>query len=95
MSLNKQYYVYIMTNVIGTLYTGVTNDLERLVYQHKMKQLPGFTKLYYIDKLECFESSDIAEAVITREKQIKGPLKTKNVALINAANPEWKDLSEN
>lgn len=67
----KQYYVYIMTNKSRTLYTGVTNDLERRVYEHKHKLIEGFTEKYNITKLVCYETfNDIREA-IAREKQIK------------------------
>ncbi len=67
-----EYYVYIMSNKRGTLYTGVTNDLEQRVYQHKNKLIEGFTKRYNITQLVYFESSDDVTAAIAREKQIKG-----------------------
>jgi len=89
----KQYYVYIMTNKSRTLYTGVTNDLERRVYQHKQKLVPGFTTKYNITQLVYFEATQDVRAAIAREKQIKGWLRTRKIALIEAANPEWKDLS--
>ena len=89
----KTYYVYIMTNNTRTLYTGVTGNLERRVLQHKRKLLPGFTQEYHIDRLVYFETfSDIRDA-IRREKQIKGWLRAKKVALIIAGNPAWRDLS--
>ena len=68
----KQYYVYIMTNRSRTLYTGVTSDLERRVYQHKQKLVPGFTARYRITRLVYFEVTQDIEAAIAREKQIKG-----------------------
>jgi putative endonuclease len=89
----SEYYIYMMTNITGTLYTGVTNDLERRIYEHKMKLVPGFTKRYNINKLVYFETTGSIEAAITREKQIKGWLRGKKVALINSINPGWKDLS--
>jgi putative endonuclease len=90
----KTYYVYIMTNKTRTLYTGVTGNLERRVLQHKRKMLPGFTHAYHIDRLVYFETfSDVRDA-IRREKQIKGWLRARKVALIIAANPAWRDLSE-
>ncbi|CAG0990443.1 hypothetical protein ANRL3_02740 [Anaerolineae bacterium] len=89
----KNYYIYIMANPSRTLYTGVTNDLERRVYQHKHKLTSGFTSKYNIDHLVYFEVfSDIREA-IAREKQIKGWLRAKKIALIESINPKWADLS--
>ncbi len=89
-----EYYVYIMSNKRGTLYTGVTNDLEQRVYQHKNKLIEGFTKRYNITQLVYFESSDDVTAAIAREKQIKGLLRRKRIELIKTLNPQWKDLSE-
>jgi putative endonuclease len=90
----KDYYVYIMASRSRTLYTGVTNNLERRVSQHKLKLLPGFTALYRIDRLVYFEHhGDIREA-IRREKQIKGWTRAKKLALIKPMNPGWCDLSE-
>jgi putative endonuclease len=88
-----QYYVYIMTNKSRTLYTGVTNDLARRVYEHKQKLLPGFTSKYNITKLVYFEATEDVYAALNREKQIKGWLRDKKIALIEAANSNWKDLS--
>jgi putative endonuclease len=90
----REYYVYMMTNATGMLYTGVTNDLERRVYEHKNKLVKGFTSKYNLNKLVFFESTDDITAAIAREKQIKGWLRKKKVALIDAMNPKWKDLSE-
>jgi len=90
----RTYYVYIMTNQTRTLYTGVTNNLERRVLEHKRKLLPGFTRQYNINRLVYFESFGDVRAAIQREKQIKGWLRAKKVALIVAANPAWKDLSD-
>lgn len=89
----KQYYVYIMANVARTLYVGVTNDLSRRVYEHKQKLVPGFTSKYNLARLVYFETSGDARAAIAREKQIKGWLRAKKIALIEASNPEWEDLS--
>ncbi len=88
-----EYYVYIMTNKSRTLYTGVTNDLVRRVDEHRQKLVDGFTKRYNIASLAYFESTSDIESAITREKQIKGWLRWRKVALIEAANPTWKDLS--
>ena len=82
-----------MTNKSRTLYTGVTNDLERRVYEHKQKLVPGFTAKYNITRLVYFEVTQDVQAAITREKQIKGLLRSKKIALIESVNPEWKDLS--
>ena len=90
----KHYYVYIMTNKSGTLYTGVTNNLERRVYQHKHKMIDGFTKKYNITRLVYYEVGNDIRAAIAREKQIKGWLRRKKIALIESMNPEWQDLSE-
>jgi putative endonuclease len=88
-----EYYVYIMTNRSHTLYTGVTNDLERRVHEHKMKLVGGFTARYNITKLVYFETTGDIESAIAREKQIKGWLRKKKIALIESVNPEWRDLS--
>jgi putative endonuclease len=90
----KQYYVYIMTNRSKTLYTGVTNDLMRRVYEHKNKMIDGFTNKYNITKLVYYEETNDVQAAIAREKQIKGWLRRKKISLIESVNPNWKDLSE-
>ncbi|OGO24437.1 MAG: hypothetical protein A2144_01520 [Chloroflexi bacterium RBG_16_50_9] len=92
--MNKQYYIYIMTNKTNrVLYTGVTNDLKRRVYEHKNKLVEGFTKKYNIGKLVYHEVCEDIEGAILREKQIKGWLRVKKIALIESINPEWRDLS--
>jgi putative endonuclease len=91
----KQGYVYILTNVHNkVLYTGVTSDLVKRVYEHKNKMVDGFTKKYNVHKLVHFEVSDDMMTAIEREKQIKGWLRKKKIALIEKNNPEWKDLYE-
>ena len=90
----KQYYVYIMTNSSRTLYTGVTDDLVRRAYEHRNKLIEGFTQKYNITRLVYYEITSDVRGAIQREKQIKGWLRKKKIALIEAANPEWKDLSE-
>jgi putative endonuclease len=88
----KQYYVYIMANKSRTLYTGVTNNLEQRVYEHRHRMGSGFTTKYSIDRLVYFEVfSDVRDA-IAREKQIKGWLRAKKIALIESVNPNWQDL---
>jgi putative endonuclease len=89
----RGYYVYIMTNRSRTLYTGMTNDLKRRVYEHKRKLVPGFTSKYNITQLVYFEETADVKAAIAREKPIKGWLRVKKIALIESANPEWRDLS--
>jgi len=94
MRETRTYYVYIMTNKSGTLYTGVTNNIRRRVRQHKDKLVAGFTRRYKIDRLihcECF--TDV-HAAIAREKEIKGWLRKKKLALIASVNPQWLDLSD-
>jgi putative endonuclease len=89
----RDYYIYIMTNRSGTLYVGVTNDLERRVWEHKEGAVDGFTKRYGITRLVYYETTSDVEAAISREKQIKGWLRHKKFALIRTMNPEWKDLA--
>lgn len=92
--MSKEYYVYIMTNKSRTLYTGVTNNLERRVYEHKNKLVAGFTSKYNLQFLVYYETTTDINAAIAREKQIKGWLRSKKIALIDSMNPKWKDLSE-
>ena len=90
----KQYYVYIVTNRSKTLYTGVTNNLQRRMYEHKQHLMAGFTSKYDLTRLVYFEETSDVYTAIAREKQIKGWLRTKKVALIESMNPDWRDLSE-
>lgn len=83
-----------MTNKSKTLYTGVTNDLQRRVYEHKHKLIKGFTSKYNITKLVYYEKYNDINDAIRREKQIKGWSRKKKIELIESVNPEWKDLSE-
>ena len=89
----KQYYVYIMTNRSGTLYTGMTNNLQRRVYQHKLKLTGGFTAKYNIDRLVYYEVYGQVLDAIAREKQIKSWRRSKKLELIASMNSEWRDLS--
>jgi putative endonuclease len=89
----NQYYVYILTNKSKTLYIGVTNNLERRIYEHKQKLIPGFTQKYNLNRLVYYEETLRVEDAIAREKQLKGWLRVKKIALIESANPEWHDLS--
>ena len=90
----SDYYVYIMTNNSGTLYVGVTNNLERRVCEHKQGAHSGFTKRYKLTRLVYCESTPDVRAAIQREKEIKGWLRRKKIALIASMNPYWRDLSE-
>jgi putative endonuclease len=92
-SVMAEYWVYIMTNVTGMLYTGVTNNIWRRVSEHKAKSVPGFTSRYNLTKLVYCESTSDVYATIAREKHIKGWVRSKKIALINSMNPAWKDLS--
>ena len=89
------YYVYIMTNKYNkVLYTGITNDLTRRLYEHKNSFADGFTKKYNTHKLVYFDVTDNVNSAIEREKQIKGWTRQKKNALIETINPSWDDLSE-
>ena len=91
--MDKQYYFYIMTNRRNTvIYTGVTNDLKRRVYEHREKLTEGFTKKYNITKLVYYEILEDIESAILREKQIKGGSRQRKIDLINSMNKEWLDL---
>jgi putative endonuclease len=89
------YYVYILTNWSNkVLYTGVTNDLERRLYEHKTKLIKGFTAKYNTNILVYFDMTTDVKAAIEREKQIKGWTRSKKNDLIESMNPLWNDLSE-
>jgi putative endonuclease len=90
----RHYYVYIMASRSRRLYTGVTGDLERRICEHRLGVVPGFTHKYRIHRLVYYESTSDVRAAISREKQIKGWLRAKKVALIESVNPTWQDLSE-
>ena len=84
-----------MTNFTNSvLYTGVTNDLVRRVYEHKNKLIKGFTSKYNIIKLVYYEEGEDAYGAISREKQIKAGSRKKKIELVNSINPNWKDLWE-
>ena len=92
--MNKQYYVYILTNKHNkVLYTGITSDLKRRVYEHKANLISGFTKQYNITKLVYYEIYQDPENAILREKQIKAGSRQKKIDLINTMNGAWLDLS--
>ena len=89
-----QYYVYILANENNTvLYTGITNDLIRRIYEHKHHlDKKSFSAQYNVEKLVYYEITSNVEAAIEREKQIKGWNRKRKEKLINKINPEWKDL---
>ena len=90
-----QYYIYIMSNKRNTvLYTGVTNEVKRRVYEHKEKLVNGFTKKYNVTKLVYYEVFEDIENAILREKQIKAGSRQKKIELISSMNKEWRDLYE-
>ena len=87
-------YVYILTNQSRTLYVGVTSDLLKRMYEHKNGLTPGFATRYRINRLVFFEEISEMTGAIEREKQLKGKSRAWKTALIEAMNPDWKDLSD-
>ena len=90
--MNKQYFVYIATNPSKTLYIGITNDLDRRVYEHKKGIIPGFTRKYHIKKLVYYEEFIDVNEAIAREKELKGWRRSRKIELIENINSSWKDL---
>src|SRR5262249_4883872 len=90
----RRYYVYILSSLSGTLYTGITNSLFRRTLQHKGKESPGFTSKYDVHRLVYYEVFTDVRAAIRREKEIKGWTRKKKIALIESMNPKWQDLAE-
>ncbi len=91
--MGREYWVYMLANrPNGTLYVGVTNDLRRRVYEHRISLADGFTKRYAICMLVYFERHETALAAIQREKNIKHWPRRWKVQLIIGFNPEWRDL---
>ena len=89
------YYVYLLTNWNNkVLYTGITNNLERRLYEHKNNLVDGFTKKYNLNKLVYFDSTNSVRSAIEREKQIKGWTRQKKNELIESINTQWEDLSD-
>ncbi|HCC05891.1 TPA: GIY-YIG nuclease [Candidatus Nomurabacteria bacterium] len=89
----KIYYVYILANKRnGTLYIGVTNDLKRRIYEHKEKLIDGFTKTYDVNILVWYESTELIESALTKEKQLKKWNRKWKIKIIEENNPEWIDL---
>ncbi|MDO8682026.1 MAG: GIY-YIG nuclease family protein [Armatimonadota bacterium] len=90
----KPYYVYILASRRnGTLYVGITNDLQRRMYEHKNGLIEGFTKKYGVHMLVYYDETSDVNAAIAREKHIKGWNRAWKLQIIEAMNPEWKDLA--
>ena len=89
----RHFYVYILASKSRALYTGITSDLWRRLWEHKNNAFPGFTSSYRVYRLVYFETFKYVDNAIKREKQIKGWLRAKKVALIEAENPTWEDFS--
>jgi putative endonuclease len=88
------YYVYIVASITKTLYIGVTNDLCRRVYQHRTGAMGGFTSRYNVNRLVHYEAFTDIQDARQREKQLKGWVRRRKIALIEAQNPEWEDLAD-
>jgi len=89
----KEYLTYIATNKMNTvLYTGITNSLERRMFEHKNKLIPGFTSKYNVNKLIWYENFNSPEEAIAAEKKIKGWTRAKKLNLIRSINPNFNDL---
>jgi putative endonuclease len=89
-----RYFVYLLASRSGVLNCGVTNNLERRLAEHRSGTADGFTKRYMVNRLVWFEDTGDVTSAISREKQIKGWMRCRKVDLIEAANPAWRDLSE-
>lgn len=90
----KKYFVYIASNYANSvLYTGVTNDMKRRIFEHKNKLISGFTSKYNVNKLVYVEEFGDIEDAISAEKKIKGWVRAKKIELIESKNPDWDDLS--
>lgn len=93
--MKKTYYVYILSSRRnGTLYIGVTNDLERRLYEHRNNLIEGFSKRYKIHHLVYYESAEDVHAALQREKQFKRWTRKWKIELIEKVNPEWRDLAD-
>lgn len=90
---DHKHYVYILTNRRGTLYVGYTGNLVRRMYEHKEKLVDGYSKRNNLDLLVYYEETSDVWAAREREKQIKGWVRRKKVALVEGTNPSWRDLS--
>ena len=93
MATSRMYYVYILGSASGTLYIGVTRDLEKRLFEHRSDLVPGFTKRYRIHRLMYYEATENVGAAIAREKQLKGWRRDRKLELIKSKNPGLDDLS--
>jgi putative endonuclease len=93
--MHRRFWVYIMSSNSGTLYTGMTNSLDRRVFEHKRHLIPGFTAKYDCTRLVWFEEHSDVHNAVAREKQIKGWLRARQICLIESVNPHWNDLARN
>ncbi len=91
--MSRTYFVYILASKPRRIYIGVTSDLEQRLWQHKNKVVEGFTQQYNIDRLVYFEDTSDVKSALEREKQLKGWRREKKIALIEATNATWRDLS--
>ncbi len=89
----SSFYVYILASGRdGTLYTGITNNLIRRVYEHKSGEVEGFTKKYKVDQLVYYEETTDVQSAIIREKRVKKWRRAWKIQLIEKNNPQWRDL---
>jgi putative endonuclease len=93
--MRKRFWVYIVCSKSGTLYTGMTNSLDRRIFEHKEHLVHGFTAKYDCTRLVWFEEWSDVRSAIARETQIKGWTRAKKIALIESLNPHWNDLAQN
>ena len=94
MRRRKNYCVYIMGSISGTLYIGMTSNLYKRIFMHKFHRLEGFTAQYEVDRLLYVESYDDVHKAIAREKQLKGWRRDRKIALFERVNPHWVDLAK-
>lgn len=90
----QRFFVYILASRSRFLYTGVTRDLHRRVHQHRVGEIPGFTRKYHVTRLVFFEETPSARSAFDRERQVKGWKRCKKIQLIEAFNPGWQDLAD-
>jgi putative endonuclease len=92
--MKLRFFVYILASRSGVLYIGVTRDLLRRMHQHRVGQVPGFTRRYHVNRLVFYEQTPSARSAFERERQIKGWKRQKKIRLIETVNPEWVDLAK-
>ncbi|MCC7359626.1 MAG: GIY-YIG nuclease family protein [Anaerolineales bacterium] len=93
MTIPCTYSVYLLASQTRTLYVGMTSDLQRRLWEHKTKRVPGFTSIYDVSRLVYYETTSDVKVALAREKEIKAWRREKKIKLIEAANPDWQDLS--